>query len=160
MIRRIAVVVLFALVPVGSVVASAVPSDDFLAALGAARADVRWDRNSVVARDFDGDGKADFAVVGYVGAGLVVATRVSKDAKPSDIQYVSFGIGNAQDSICTAPAHLVWTPLVCDINGTRLPGCDESRGVSGLTLSDRDGDCDPINLYWDHTQHRMGWWRN
>jgi hypothetical protein len=70
-------------------------------------------------------------------------------------------VGRAQqDAICAAPAHLEAVPLSCDIEGNSLPGCRESHGVSGLALSDHNGECDPINLFWDHNEHRMAWWRN
>jgi len=132
-----------------------------MALLAKFRPDVRWDSSTIVAADFDADGKDDFAVVGYVSGGLILAIQSSYDVKPTNFQYLSFGIGGAQqDAICVAPAKLSAVPLLCDSEGNALPGCRASRGTSGLTLSDHNDDCDPINLYWDHDHHRMAWWRN
>ena len=132
-----------------------------MALLTKVRPDVRWDSSTIVAGDFDADGKEDFAVVGYVSGDLILAIRLSHDVKPTDFQYLSFGIGRAQqDAICVAPAKLSAVPLLCASEGSALPGCRESRGASGLTLSDHNDDCDPINLYWDNDHRRMAWWRN
>jgi hypothetical protein len=61
--------------------------------------------------------------------------------------------------ICAAPARLSVAPLSCDQDGgEKLPGCVASPHTSGLTIDDNQ--CDPINLYWDHDQRRLAWWRN
>jgi hypothetical protein len=72
---------------------------------------------------------------------------------------LEFPIGQAQDGICSVPVKLSAHPLSCENDGGgKLPGCKESKGVVGLTLS--DDSCDPINLYWDSDKRSMTWWRN
>ena len=132
--------------------------DDFMAALLRARSDVRWDRSTLVEGDFKGDGIVDAAIVGYSNSGLVLA--VGTAAKPSKIQYLNFGINaGEQAAICAAPARLLVVPLSCEQDDVgKLPGCVASPHASGLTIDDNQ--CDPINLYWDHDQRRLTWWRN
>lgn len=146
---------------VATLAASAKLDHGEMAYLAKAKPDVRWDPTTQTAADFDADGKDDFAVVGYIGDGLVLAIRSSHNATRDNFQYLGFGInGTEQDAICKAPAHLSVVPLICDTGGGALRGCRQSRRAFGLTLSDANDDCDSINLYWDHDHHRMAWWRN
>ena len=141
---------------IASTLAAGTPTKDkFLAALDMARTGVRWDPTTMVSRDFDGDGQADSAVIGYVGHGIVLAVRASSVKAP---QFLDFGINaSEQAAICAAPAHLKTLELSCDIDGEKLPGCRDSQRAWGLNLS--GGECDAINLYWNHDEHHLSWWR-
>jgi hypothetical protein len=133
----------------------------FLAHIAAEQPSVKWDAKSVVEGDFDGTHRASFAVVGHKDQHVMVA--VGRKAADGSVtaQYLEFGISrDQQDAICKLPAHLKVSPLVCsgEEDGEKLPGCTESPGVSALSLD--DDECDPINMYWNHSTKRMMWWRN
>jgi hypothetical protein len=123
------------------------------------RPDVRWDRTTMVSGDFNGDGKRDYAMVGYKGDGIVLAIRATSAGDGQlQTQYLQYGIGgNNQAAICEAPAKLQVKKQLCNPMDEQLPGCKESPTANSLRLS--GGECDAIHLYWNHKENRMGWWR-
>ena len=98
-------------------------------------------------------------MVGYKGKVLVLAVRASSAqdrAYRNDFQ--NFGIGpSIQAAICEAPAKLRVGEQFCRPMDEPLPGCRESKIARSLNLS--GGDCDSINLFWNHETNRMQWWR-
>jgi hypothetical protein len=152
-------IALLAVASTAAVGATASEGVSFLAELSRARPDVRWDASTFVAGDFDGDGKSDAAAVGYAKAGIVLAVGMHKGSTRFRIQYLDFAVSAAkQAAICATPAHLSGFPLSCASDGAPLPGCVESPHASALTLF--GGECDPINLYWNHHRGSIDWWRN
>ena len=127
--------------------------------IAAADPSVRWDRDTLVAGDFNADGRPDFTIVGYKGEVLVLAIRASsaKDrAYRNDFQ--NFGIDpSIQAALCEAPAKLSVGEQFCRPMDEPLSGCRESKIARSLILS--GGDCDSIHLFWNHQTHRMEWWR-
>ena len=127
--------------------------------IAASEPNARWDKDTLVEGDFNGDGRADFAMVGYKGDGLVLAVRASAGKNQSyrtDLQR--FGIGpSIQAGICEAPAKLSVGEQFCNPMDEPLPGCRPSKSARSLNLS--GGDCDSIHLFWNHKRNRMEWWR-
>lgn len=124
-----------------------------------ARPDVRWDRDTLVVGDFNGDGKSDFAMVGYKNEGLVLAVRSSSAKKHTyRNDFQGFGIGpSIQAAICEAPAKLIVEKQFCRPVNEPLPGCRPSKVAKSLSLS--GGECDSIHLFWNHKRNLMEWWR-
>lgn len=139
--------------------ADAETREDAARAMKATRADVRWDPTTLAEGDFNADGKPDFAMVGYLGEGLVLIVRASSGRGRSytnDIQ--GFGIGpEIQAAICEAPARLRVDEQLCNPMDELLPGCRPSKKANALNLS--GGECDSIHLFWNHKTNRMDWWR-
>ena len=133
---------------------------EFLAHVRADRPSVKWDVKSQVSGDFDGEGRTDFAALGYVGKGVVVAIGRTSATGEIRLQYLHFDVSRAaQAAICVLPARLELLPLSCAVNhGGALPGCKEGPGVSSLRLM--DDECDSINIYWNRDRNSMSWWRN
>lgn len=128
-------------------------------AIATAKAGTKWDRATLVSGDFNGDGRRDWAMVGYKGAGLELVIRVAgTKAHKTRTQFLSFGIGaSMQAAICEAPAKLQVDEQFCSPMDEALPGCHPSKSVNSLNLS--GGDCDSIHLYWSSDARRMEWWR-
>ncbi len=141
-------------------------SSAFITQVKAQRPDVKWDADSQIVEDFNGDGKLDFALLGYgkdnVSKDLaVVAVWLEKPGKKTDIQYLVFGIeAGRQDAVCAMPVKLSSEKFDCTNSDSnqRLPGCRKSKHARGLNL--RGGDCDAIHLYLNHISQEMSWWRN
>jgi hypothetical protein len=155
---RRALIVAAVIMTAGAVLAAASPfGRDFIAALQKDRPDIRWDRATLVEKDFDGDGALDAALIGYSKAGVVLAVRLDGIKQP--IQYLEFRTGQSQDGVCATPVKLVAYPLSCEQDGGgQLPGCVGSPHASALSIDDEA--CDPVNVYWNRDQHHMTWWRN
>ena len=159
MLKRAVLVSVFACGIVLSTAAEERGVTAFLGRVAAEHPSVKWDAKSVVEGDFDGSHQRSFAALGYTDGRVIVA--VGRKAADGSViaQYLEFGIDRArQDAICSVPARLEVHPLTCADDGEPLPGCKEAPGVSGLSLD--DGECDPINMYWDHSRKHMAWWRN
>jgi len=125
------------------------------------RSDVRWESGSLLSGDFDGDGNQDRAALGYVGDGFVIAIGNNTEPGSYAWQFLPFGInGTDEAATCGPTIKLEALPLACapESDDSKLPGCVEFKGATSLTAG--SGECDPINLYWDHDKHHMTWWRN
>jgi len=119
---------------------------------------VSWDATSIVRGDFNGDEKQDTAILGTLQQRVFVAVVLATSSKKLKTEVLSFGIEtHATDSICQLPAKLVVEPLECSPLDELLPGCRPSPKVASLVLY--GGECDPINLYWDHLKNKLAWWR-
>ncbi len=113
---------------------------------------------SPIKADLDGDGIPEIVALGQDSKTVTVSVQLGS-GKSSHPQELSFGINSAQqDAICSLPAKLAVTPLSCVEMGAPIPGCEVKSGSKALVLS--GGDCDPINLYWNHQTGRLAWWRH
>ncbi len=132
----------------------------FLARIRTEHPSIKWDAKSTVFGDFDASGRPEFAVLGYEGKGIVLAIGRLSGTGTVLTQYLRFAVSAAsQAAICALPARLKAVPLVCAAQTEDvLPGCRAHPAASALNLE--GGDCDPINLYWDHDHDQMVWWRN
>ncbi|WP_319585904.1 hypothetical protein [uncultured Desulfobulbus sp.] len=113
----------------------------------AARPDVQWDISTFVEGDFNDDGKKDYAIIGYKGAGIVLAVRTTsaQRGESSKTQYLPFDINpSMQAAICEKPATLHVEKQVCSPIDEPLPGCKPSNTANSLNLI--GGACDPIRL--------------
>lgn len=144
---------------VGAALASDVPGPDaLLDRLRHEHHGVRWDPDSGVAADLDGDGRADAAVLGVAGERVIVAVGTTPIGVEMRVQYLEFPVsGSAALGVCRLPVRLVREPQACALDDAPLPGCRMLPGAAGLALE--DGECDAVHLYWDHDAQRVAVWR-
>ena len=111
--------------------------------------------DGVLRVDLNGDGKVEVVTVKQSPGSITLKVRSSDTGKP---QTLEFGVDPArQDAVCQLPVELQVIDLACDPMDEHLPGCKVGNGAKGLLLG--DGECDPIQLYWDHENARLAWWR-
>jgi hypothetical protein len=106
--------------------------------------------------DLDGDGITDKIVM--VQSPDLIILQIQPGAASKLPQRLEFGVDPArQDALCKLPAVLKAVSLVCDPMDEQLEGCRAGNGAQGLLLA--DGECDPIQLYWNHDAGELWWWR-
>lgn len=118
---------------------------------------VEWDSASAVEADVTCDGDSDTVVIGYSEDRVWFSVLAAGAAKP---QTFSFPVGEqAKDSFCATPVKIEVHPISCIFHdGQGLPGCEEIKGCSGVTLS--DGACDAFHFFWSPAQKGLVWWRS
>ena len=105
--------------------------------------------------DLNGDGKAETVTVRQ--SPKTITLEVQSNASDR-AQTLEFGVDRArQDAVCKIPVELRVVDLMCDPMDEPLSGCKVGNGAKGLILV--DGECDPIQLYWDHESEQLAWWR-
>jgi len=129
-----------------------------LDSLRAANPGIRWEAHAT-RLDFDCDSAIDYAFLGRASRHIYVAVFLTRTRKVTGLQFgISAGV---QAAICAEPASLTAESLDFDPSTSEeigpLEGFRRSASCKGLELS--GGECDPIHLYWNHTQGRMSWWR-
>lgn len=125
-------------------------------ALRAARPDVTW-ADAAATGDFDGDGVADEAYVGKLPDKVAVGVVLSSAKAP---QILVFAVDDqAHAAVCDDDVTLTAELLDYDPGQVQggLEGFKLCGTCKGLKLD--DGECDPIHLYWNTVQRRLGWWR-
>lgn len=156
-------ILLFIVIILG-ISSTAIAVDDTLtsiiASMNVDQHNFRWDKKTFIKGDFNGDGKIDFAIIGKKNKAIVLALRVSsKVEKTYRNTYLNFNVSPSEHAaICELPAKLTVVKQICDpMSDGSLPGCKPSKIANSLILS--GGDCDSINLYWNHESNSMDWWR-
>ena len=121
---------------------------------------VQWDAKSVKFGNFEGDGQSGIALLGVKQHSLYLVVAHASMGGSFATQYLNFAISaNEQAAICALPARIEAYPLQCTSDGgNTLPGCIMSSGASVLSIV--DDQCDPINVYWNHNDKHLAWWRN
>ena len=111
-----------------------------------------------ISGDIDCNGKADKAEILQTKEMVWLLVK-SDDGK---LNVLSFGLGNSksQSSLCGKIASLSKNSLT-DISsmfeGENPEGYAPSKSCIGLELA--AGECDPINVYWNHKKNTLSWWR-
>jgi hypothetical protein len=131
-----------------------------LAALHAAAPSASWDHPLSATGDVMCDGKTETIVVGSEGETVWLGVVTPPNGKtPRKALTISWPIGaGVQAAMCSKPIRIELYPLICDTENGKLDGCKPSRHCQAFSLV--DDECDPINVYWDSSKHRLTWWRN
>jgi len=138
--------------------AAAIAEDnDFLATLQDLHPNYKWDSNRLVSVDLNRDGSADVAALGTQRGQVALAVRIA--GQDDGLVVIPIDAGR-QFSICPgdpsisvqkqseAPSEALGdTPVGYQI----CPKCFEIRID--------EGDCDPLQFYWDVVANKLSWWR-
>ena len=122
--------------------------------------EIKWEQESTVSADIDCDGVQDSAIVGYIEADVVIKLNLGRKVDESSMR---FGLGNAgrQDSLCGTKATLTARQSnaeeVAEALGDLPEGYMSKEGCFDLNL--RGGECDSINVFWNHQTNELNWWR-
>ena len=122
-----------------------------------------WDDASSVVADINCDGVQDMAKIGYLDSEVVLSVTLGDSNQEHSL---TFGIGSSmrQDALCGTSVQLSReTPprnnedTFVNGLGTVPEGHIDQEGCFDLKLS--GGECDAIHIYWNHSTHRLSWWR-
>lgn len=119
----------------------------------------RWDQGTLVKADIDCDGTPDQALLGYEGNSVILKLALAGGAQQ---QPLSFALaGSTADALCGSVGTLSAEPTdaqaLLESLGEVPKGYQQHQGCFDLVLS--AGECDAVNLYWDHQGRQLAWWR-
>lgn len=119
-----------------------------------------WLKSSVYELDIDCDGKEDKVFYGTVGNDFVIKIKSSLYDKSSSLQ---FGLGQAsrQDAICGMKPEFSKfesdSEQLKELFGEVFEGY-KSDGLC-FDLNIEGGECDSINVFFNHKTQVLNWWR-
>lgn len=122
--------------------------------------EIEWERQSTISADVDCDGDEDTAIIGYVDEDVVVRLRLAGTADESSLR---FGLGDPgrQDALCgnRVTLHMEESSVeqITEALGELPEGYRSGKGCFDLNL--RGGECDSINIFWNHKTNELNWWR-
>lgn len=117
--------------------------------------------SSVYEVDIDCDGKAESFYIRYVENDFIIETTLTSDHSN---QSLRFGLAQParHDAICGRNINISHYP-----SDAALKKEFESNGYSGykygeqcFDLTIRGGECDSINIFYNHKNKALAWWRN
>lgn len=131
-----------------------------LGSLSAYADEIRWDDESRRLADIDCDGKADEVIIGFLDSGFQLRVTPSTSRVPSTI---NFGLGDPtrQDGLCGTEVEVALYQTDQEALEEEFGEAFEGyRSVPGcVDISLRGGDCDSINVFWNHETRTLNWWR-
>lgn len=116
-----------------------------------------WNKKSRAVADVTCDGQHDTVFLGSENGKVLIAIIPGKH--PSKPDVLTFLIRrDRQDAFCAPPTRIITAPLNCETEAGTLPGCKVVKGCQEFSVD--DGQCDPLNFYWDSTHQSLRWWCN
>jgi hypothetical protein len=146
-----------ALVLLHSTVAFAADSD-FLAKLQDLYPDYKWDSNRLVSVDLNRDGSTDAAALGTQRNQVALAVQVA--GHDSALVVIPIDAGQ-QLGICSGRDLSISAQEQSEAPSEALGETPEGYEICPKCFEIRidDGDCDPLQFYWDVIANKLNWWR-
>ncbi len=122
--------------------------------------EVDWDSGSKKLADIDCDGKLDEVIVGYLDKTFQLKVIPSSSNVPLKLE---FALGNSfnQAALCgtivSIKTYQTDSESIKEEFGEIFEGYQSSPGCFDINLS--GGDCDSINVFWNHKTKGLNWWR-
>lgn len=119
-----------------------------------------WLESPVFKLDIDCDGVEDEVIYGTVGNDFVIKVSSSLYAKSSSLQ---FGLGQAsrQDAICGLKPEFskfeADSKQLKELFGEVFEGYKSDGNCFDLNIG--GGECDSINVFFNHKSQVLNWWR-
>lgn len=122
--------------------------------------EIIWLESPVFKLDIDCDGVEDEVIYGTVGNDFVIKVSSSLYAKSSSLQ---FGLGQAsrQDAICGLKPEFskfeADSKQLKELFGEVFEGYKSDGNCFDLNIG--GGECDSINVFFNHKSQVLNWWR-
>jgi hypothetical protein len=118
--------------------------------------DAHWGKALVV--DLDGDGVADFAMLGRAPSQAIVAVVLGGGAEEPFL-FTFRKDPTRQDGLCGDPntAGIAAEPLASTFDPDAPPAAKKRPGARGAAFRLESGDCDSFHFFFDGT--KVTWWR-
>ena len=115
---------------------------------------VKWNANSLIQADLDGDGVPDYALSGLGKERVVVGLVHGPLAAGSPAWTLEFPWnGGGEDALCSRDARIAPEPL--DDTASARTG----RPVKGTGINLHDDKCDAFHIFWNPEKKKFEWWR-
>jgi len=122
--------------------------------------EINWAQTSLIKVDVNCDGIKDTAIIGYVDSDVIVKVNLAGESKHHSLK---FGLADAarQDALCgnqaDLTAHESNASNLMEIFDELPEGYKVGKGCFDLNL--KGGECDSINIFWNHKTNTLNWWR-
>jgi hypothetical protein len=147
---------LLMLLPVTAVAGA---NGDFLTTLRDKHGDYQWDVKRVISVDLNRDGKTDSAALGLHKSKVALALQISGHEEPIFVEIPvdagqQFGICSGEEPQITVDRQ---SEAPVEALGENPPGYEICPECFEIVVD--DGDCDPLQFYWDVLANGLSWWR-
>jgi hypothetical protein len=134
-------------------------NDDLLTTLRETHGDYQWDVKRVVSVDLNRDGKTDSAALGLKDTKVALVIRISGLEEPIFVEIPvdasqQFGVCSTEEPQITVENQ---SEAPIDALGENPHGYEVCPDCFEIVVS--DGDCDPLQFYWDTLANGLTWWR-
>jgi hypothetical protein len=122
--------------------------------------EIDWDSDSKKLTDIDCDGIPDEVIVGYSDTTFQLKVTPSSSNVPLKLE---FALGNSfnQAALCGTTVFIKTyqtnSESIKEEFGEVFEGYQSAAGCFDINLS--GGDCDSINVFWNHKTKGLNWWR-
>ncbi|WP_394173902.1 hypothetical protein [Thalassotalea litorea] len=121
---------------------------------------VVWQKDPVYEVDIDCDGRVDQVLYGTISNDFVIKVKSSAYNTTSSLQF-GLGQSSRQDAICGLEPEFSKfessSEQIKELFGEEFEGYKDTGICFDLNIS--GGECDSINVFFNHKTQELNWWR-